>query len=175
MCSVYIFLNFNVSLKFLASGALISLPSEEDEDNAVFYDAQENDSYTLTFLNSLSRERDRTDSQGSDDGSSSECDPTVTADHTRNDTFLIVTDYESLPNSRVKSTELEKVSFIQNKNFILLIINFLSHKPLENLIMARNCTKRYLIFRKRFNFYIQKKGNTIKIFYFEKKDKIYGT
>ncbi|XP_051171697.1 oxysterol-binding protein 1 isoform X2 [Leptopilina boulardi] len=102
--------------QMLTSGALISLPSEEDEDNAVFYDAQENDSYTLTFLNSLSRERDRTDSQGSDDGSSSECDPTVTADHTRNDTFLIVTDYESLPNSRVKSTELEKTAWQANNS-----------------------------------------------------------
>lgn len=90
-------------------------PSEDEEDNAVFYDAQETGSYTLKIPdpsgNSVSRERDRTDSQGSDDGSSSECDPTVTADYTRNDSFLIVTDYESLPISRVKITELEKVNF----------------------------------------------------------------
>ncbi|XP_043482425.1 oxysterol-binding protein 1 isoform X2 [Leptopilina heterotoma] len=88
--------------------------SDDDEDNAVFYDAQETDPVSLAILNSLSRGRDRTDSQGSDDGSSSECDPTVTADRTRNDNFLIVTDYESLPNSRLKALELDKTPWRAN-------------------------------------------------------------
>lgn len=117
---IYIFfvLNFNFSLKFVGEPVgpitlgIRKLPqSDDDEDNAVFYDAQEAEPISLAILNSLSRGRDRTDSQGSDDGSSSECDPTVTADHTRNDNFLIVTDYESLPNSRLKAIELDKVSF----------------------------------------------------------------
>ncbi|XP_033210277.1 oxysterol-binding protein 1 isoform X2 [Belonocnema kinseyi] len=93
-------------------------PSEDEEDNAVFYDAQEADTFTLTIpdttRNSVSRERDRADSQGSDDGSSSEGDPTAGADPSRTDSFLIVTDSSSLPNSRVHSTELDKTAWQAN-------------------------------------------------------------
>ena len=89
-------------------------PSEDEEDN-VFYDAQEADSFTLSILdtvgNSTSQERDRTDSQGSDDGSSSEDDPTRSADPSRIDSFLIVTDSTSMLNPSIDATDLVKVRF----------------------------------------------------------------
>ncbi|XP_032662563.1 oxysterol-binding protein 1 isoform X2 [Odontomachus brunneus] len=79
--------------------AVTTSPSEDEEDNAEFYDAQESDTFTLTISgvatsNSISHTRDRTDSQGSDDGSSSEGDPTPlpVSDSTGADSFLIVTD-----------------------------------------------------------------------------------
>ncbi|XP_011144778.1 oxysterol-binding protein 1 isoform X4 [Harpegnathos saltator] len=79
--------------------AVTTSPSEDEEDNAEFYDAQELDTFTLTISgvatsNSISHTRDRTDSQGSDDGSSSEGDPTPlpVSDSTGADSFLIVTD-----------------------------------------------------------------------------------
>ncbi|KAL0119238.1 hypothetical protein PUN28_009669 [Cardiocondyla obscurior] len=76
--------------------AIATSPSEDEEDNAEFYDAQESDTFTLTIptSNSISHGRDRTDSQGSDDGSSSEGDPTPlpVSDSTGAESFLIVTD-----------------------------------------------------------------------------------
>lgn len=60
-----------------------SSPSEDDEDNAEFYDAQEaSDTFTLnlqpTEVEAFERaERERNDSQNSDDGSSSEGDPNL--------------------------------------------------------------------------------------------------
>ncbi|KYN20493.1 PREDICTED: oxysterol-binding protein 1 isoform X3 [Trachymyrmex cornetzi] len=78
--------------------AITTSPSEDEEDNAEFYDAQESDTFALTIpiatSNSISHARDRTDSQGSDDGSSSEGDPTPlpVSDSTGADSFLIVTD-----------------------------------------------------------------------------------
>ncbi|XP_012279948.1 oxysterol-binding protein 1 isoform X2 [Orussus abietinus] len=79
-------------------------PSEDDEDNVEFYDAQESDAFTLSISgvttgNSISHGRDRTDSQGSDDGSSSEGDPTPSSDNdrARTDNFLIVTDSTASP------------------------------------------------------------------------------
>ncbi|XP_011703213.1 PREDICTED: oxysterol-binding protein 1 isoform X4 [Wasmannia auropunctata] len=78
--------------------AVTTSPSEDEEDNAEFYDAQESDTFTLTIpiatSNSISHARDRTDSQGSDDGSSSEGDPTPlpVSDSTGAESFLIVTD-----------------------------------------------------------------------------------
>ncbi|XP_018401597.1 PREDICTED: oxysterol-binding protein 2 isoform X7 [Cyphomyrmex costatus] len=78
--------------------AITTSPSEDEEDNAEFYDAQESDTFTLTIpiatSNSISHARDRTDSQGSDDGSSSEGDPTPlpVSDSTGANSFLIVTD-----------------------------------------------------------------------------------
>ncbi|XP_067204687.1 oxysterol-binding protein 1 isoform X2 [Linepithema humile] len=72
--------------------AITTSPSEDEEDNAEFYDAQESDTFTLTIPTNNSR--DRTDSQGSDDGSSSEGDPTPlpVSDSTGAESFLIVTD-----------------------------------------------------------------------------------
>lgn len=91
-------------------------PSEDDED---FYDAQESDSFTLNISNVnagnlKSRERDQNDSQGSDDGSSSECDPTpnISAnDSTKTESFQFVTDSIALPTS---ASELDnvRISFI---------------------------------------------------------------
>ncbi|XP_011256110.1 oxysterol-binding protein 1 isoform X2 [Camponotus floridanus] len=79
--------------------ATTTSPSEDEEDNAEFYDAQESDTFTLSIpgvatSNSISHTRDRTDSQGSDDGSSSEGDPTPlpVSDSTGAESFLIVTD-----------------------------------------------------------------------------------
>ncbi|XP_011162781.1 oxysterol-binding protein 1 isoform X2 [Solenopsis invicta] len=76
--------------------AVTTSPSEDEEDNAEFYDAQESDTFTLTIptSNSISHARDRTDSQGSDDGSSSEGDqtPLPVSDSTGAESFLIVTD-----------------------------------------------------------------------------------
>ncbi|CAL1673032.1 unnamed protein product [Lasius platythorax] len=78
--------------------AITTSPSEDEEDNAEFYDAQESDTFTLTIpgatSNSISHTRDRTDSQGSDDGSSSEGDPTPlpVSNSTGAESFLIVTD-----------------------------------------------------------------------------------
>ncbi|XP_058806393.1 oxysterol-binding protein 1 isoform X2 [Phymastichus coffea] len=62
--------------------AVNASPSEDDEDNAEFYDAQESDTFTLSVPGEEADDRgvaglrERTDSQGSDDGSSSEGDPT---------------------------------------------------------------------------------------------------
>lgn len=78
----------------VADPAVTTSPSEDEEDNAEFYDAQESDTFTLATNNSISHTRDRTDSQGSDDGSSSEGDPTPlpVSDSTGAESFLIVTD-----------------------------------------------------------------------------------
>ena len=74
-------------------------PSEDDEDNAEFYDAQESDTFTLGApsegLDALEcAERERNDSQASDDGSSSEGDPNLQSgsNAARPDNFRIMTD-----------------------------------------------------------------------------------
>ncbi|XP_050458461.1 oxysterol-binding protein 1 isoform X1 [Cataglyphis hispanica] len=92
--------------------AITTSPSEDEEDNAEFYDAQESDTFTLSIpgatSNSISHTRDRTDSQGSDDGSSSEGDPTPlpVSDSTGADSFLIVTDSTAAQTpSPVKTTD----------------------------------------------------------------------
>ncbi|XP_029159626.1 oxysterol-binding protein 1 isoform X3 [Nylanderia fulva] len=92
--------------------AITTSPSEDEEDNAEFYDAQESDTFTLTIpgatSNSISHTRDRTDSQGSDDGSSSEGDPTPlpVSDSTGAESFLIVTDSTAAQTpSPVKTTD----------------------------------------------------------------------
>ncbi|XP_015592742.1 oxysterol-binding protein 1 isoform X2 [Cephus cinctus] len=85
-------------------------PSEDEEDNVEFYDAQESDTFTLnipgTTGNSISHGRDRTDSQGSDDGSSSEGDQTHLPgiDPTRTDSYHIVTDSTVVPSSTTGAT-----------------------------------------------------------------------
>ncbi|XP_071572987.1 oxysterol-binding protein 1 isoform X2 [Temnothorax nylanderi] len=90
--------------------AVTTSPSEDEEDNAEFYDAQESDTFTLTIpatSNSISA-RDRNDSQGSDDGSSSEGDPTPlpVSNSTGADSFLIVTDSTAAQtSSRVTNTD----------------------------------------------------------------------
>ncbi|XP_066593979.1 oxysterol-binding protein 1 isoform X2 [Prorops nasuta] len=93
-------------------------PSEDEEDNAEFYDAQESDTFTLSIPgatnNSISCQRDRTDSQGSDDGSSSEGDqtPLPSTDHGRTESFLIVNDSTSGQTTSLgaNSEELDNVS-----------------------------------------------------------------
>ncbi|KAM0736847.1 Oxysterol-binding protein 1 [Formica fusca] len=93
--------------------AITTSPSEDEEDNAEFYDAQEPDTFTLNISgvatsNSISHTRDRTDSQGSDDGSSSEGDPTPlpVSDSTGAESFLIVTDSTAAQTpSPVKTTD----------------------------------------------------------------------
>ncbi|XP_015115191.1 oxysterol-binding protein 1 isoform X1 [Diachasma alloeum] len=80
-----------------SSHGITSNPQSEDEDNVEFYDAQESDTFTLnipsgTTGNSISRTRNRNDSQGSDDGSSSEGDPAPMSTNDTSDSFLIVTD-----------------------------------------------------------------------------------
>ncbi|XP_029659548.1 oxysterol-binding protein 1 isoform X2 [Formica exsecta] len=93
--------------------AITTSPSEDEEDNAEFYDAQESDTFTLNISgvatsNSISHTRDRTDSQGSDDGSSSEGDPTPlpVSDSTGAESFLIVTDSTAAQTpSPVKTTD----------------------------------------------------------------------
>ncbi|XP_033333217.1 oxysterol binding protein isoform X4 [Megalopta genalis] len=70
-------------------------PSEDEEDNVEFYDAQESDTFTLSIPGvATSNSRDRTDSQGSDDGSSSEGDqtPLPVSENKGANSFLIVTD-----------------------------------------------------------------------------------
>ncbi|XP_076644475.1 oxysterol binding protein isoform X3 [Halictus rubicundus] len=70
-------------------------PSEDEEDNVEFYDAQESDTFTLSIPGvATSNSRDRTDSQGSDDGSSSEGDqtPLPLSENNGANSFLIVTD-----------------------------------------------------------------------------------
>ncbi|XP_076177455.1 oxysterol binding protein isoform X4 [Ptiloglossa arizonensis] len=73
--------------------AATTSPSEDEEDNVEFYDAQESDTFTLS-IPATSNARDRTDSQGSDDGSSSEGDQTTLpiSDNAGSNNFLIVTD-----------------------------------------------------------------------------------
>lgn len=78
-----------------------SSPSEDEEDNAEFYDAQESDTFTLSIPGvATSNSRDRTDSQGSDDGSSSEGDqtPLPLSDNAGANSFLIVTDSTAVQN-----------------------------------------------------------------------------
>ncbi|XP_016906592.1 oxysterol-binding protein 1 isoform X3 [Apis cerana] len=70
-------------------------PSEDEEDNAEFYDAQESDTFTLSIPGvPTNNSRDRTDSQGSDDGSSSEGDqtPLPLSETATTNSFRIVTD-----------------------------------------------------------------------------------
>ncbi|XP_076249148.1 oxysterol binding protein isoform X4 [Calliopsis andreniformis] len=79
-----------------------SSPSEDEEDNAEFYDAQESDTFTLSIPGvATSNSRDRTDSQGSDDGSSSEGDqtPLPLSDGAGANSFLIVTDSTAVQSS----------------------------------------------------------------------------
>ncbi|KAK2587461.1 hypothetical protein KPH14_003169 [Odynerus spinipes] len=93
--------------------AVTNSPSEDEEDNAEFYDAQESDTFTLTIpgvasTNSISHQRDRTDSQGSDDGSSSEGDPTPlpVSDSAGAESYLIVTDSTAVqPSSTAANTD----------------------------------------------------------------------
>lgn len=69
-------------------------PSEDEEDNIEFYDAQECDTFTLSIPGvATSNSRNRTDSQGSDDGSSSEGDqtPLPLSENNGANSFLIVT------------------------------------------------------------------------------------
>lgn len=105
--------------------AVTTSPSEDEEDNAEFYDAQELDTFTLTISgvatsNSISHTRDRTDSQGSDDGSSSEGDPTPmpVSDSTGADSFLIVTDSTAArtPLSVTNTDALDNVSKLCTNN-----------------------------------------------------------
>ncbi|XP_014473466.1 PREDICTED: oxysterol-binding protein 1 isoform X2 [Dinoponera quadriceps] len=103
--------------------AVTTSPSEDEEDNAEFYDAQELDTFTLTISgvatnNSISHTRDRTDSQGSDDGSSSEGDPTPlpVSDSTGADSFLIVTDSTAAqpPLSVTNTDDLDNITWQTN-------------------------------------------------------------
>ncbi|XP_014606256.1 PREDICTED: oxysterol-binding protein 1 isoform X1 [Polistes canadensis] len=103
--------------------AITTSPSEDEEDNAEFYDAQESDTFTLTIpgvasANSISHQRDRTDSQGSDDGSSSEGDPTPlpVSDSAGAESFLIVTDSTAIQaSSPVTNTdELDNTAWQTN-------------------------------------------------------------
>lgn len=103
---------------FALADSAITSPSEDEEDNAEFYDAQESDTFTLTISgvtsNSISHSRDRNDSQGSDDGSSSEGDPTPS--HVSNsagaESFLIVTDSTAaqIPSPVRTTDDLDNVS-----------------------------------------------------------------
>lgn len=86
-------------------------PSEDDEDNTEFYDAQESSQHSLNNVGlgkgSLgSLERGRTASQGSDDGSSSEGgDPVaLSSDDPTASNYRIVTD------NSIHTNELENVS-----------------------------------------------------------------
>ncbi|XP_043289479.1 oxysterol-binding protein 1 isoform X2 [Venturia canescens] len=99
-------------------------PSEDEEDGVEFYDAQESDTFTLTIPsgatgNSLSHERSRNDSQGSDDGSSSEGDPQMPLsgnDTSRGESYLIVTDSTAAtePAQGASITELDDTAWQSN-------------------------------------------------------------
>lgn len=88
-------------------------PSEDEEDNAEFYDAQESDTFTLNISGvATNNSRDRTDSQGSDDGSSSEGDqtPLPLSDASTANSFRIVTDSTVVtPTTAANTANLEKV------------------------------------------------------------------
>lgn len=120
-----------------ADPAITTSPSEDEEDNAEFYDAQESDTFTLTIpgatSNSISHTRDRTDSQGSDDGSSSEGDPTPlpVSDSTGAESFLIVTDSTAAQTpSPVKSTDdLDNVS----ESLLLVFSSFYKYLQKRNI------------------------------------------
>lgn len=96
-----------------------SSPSEDEEDNAEFYDAQESDTFTLSIPGvATSNSRDRTDSQGSDDGSSSEGDqtPLPLSDNAGANSFLIVTDsvVVQTPTTVANTDNLDNVSRLTN-------------------------------------------------------------
>lgn len=108
--------------------AATTSPSEDEEDGVEFYDAQESDTFTLSIPsgatgNSISHERSRNDSQGSDDGSSSEGDPAPMSgnDSSRADSYLIVTDSNAVsrPAKSASNTELDNVSPPIILNFFL--------------------------------------------------------
>lgn len=140
LCS---FLNQNMKNLNLTDPAIATSPSEDEEDNAEFYDAQESDTFTLTIpgvpmSNSISHTRDRTDSQGSDDGSSSEGDqtPLPVSDATGADSFLIVTDSTAAQTlSSVRGTDsLDSVSKLQKVNLLSYIF----------LLVDVTCIKSYI-------------------------------
>lgn len=89
-------------------------PSEDEEDNAEFYDAQESDTFTLSIPGvPANNSRDRTDSQGSDDGSSSEGDqtPLPLSDAATTNSFRIVTDSTVVtPTTAANTDNLDNVS-----------------------------------------------------------------
>ena len=151
-------------------------PSEDEEDGAEFYDAQESETFTLsipsgTTGNSILRERNRNDSQGSDDGSSSEGDaaPMSHNNTSRGDSFLIVTDStaavsQSAEISSAKKLDnvspyrhfthpslLDLLQFIYSVNIWLLIFFFRLPKNLEYNIHKQKCTK---LFVKMYSMYI---------------------
>lgn len=116
-----------------ADPAITTSPSEDEEDNAEFYDAQESDTFTLSIpgvatSNSISHTRDRTDSQGSDDGSSSEGDPTPlpVSDSTGAESFLIVTDSTAaqIPSPVATTDDLDNV----NECYFFNHLNYLQNK-----------------------------------------------
>lgn len=120
-----------------ADPAVTTSPSEDEEDNAEFYDAQESDTFTLSIpnatSNSISHARDRTDSQGSDDGSSSEGDPTPlpVSDSTGAESFLIVTDSTAAqtPSSVTIADDLDTVSKLHSfSRFLSLSLSILCFK-----------------------------------------------
>lgn len=89
-------------------------PSEDEEDNVEFYDAQESDTFTLSIPGvQANNSRDRTDSQGSDDGSSSEGDqtPLPLSDTATTNSFRIVTDSTVVtPTTAANTDNLDNVS-----------------------------------------------------------------
>ncbi|XP_026672135.1 oxysterol-binding protein 1 isoform X4 [Ceratina calcarata] len=93
-------------------------PSEDEEDNAEFYDAQESDIFTLSIPGvSTNNSRDRTDSQGSDDGSSSEGDqtPLPLSDTATANSFRIVTDSTvATPTTVTNSDNLDNTNWESN-------------------------------------------------------------
>ncbi|XP_053983794.1 oxysterol-binding protein 1 isoform X2 [Hylaeus volcanicus] len=97
--------------------AATTSPSEDEEDNVEFYDAQESDTFTLS-IPATGNSRERTDSQGSDDGSSSEGDqtPLPLSDNAGTNSFLIVTDSTVVqtPNSVDNTDNLDNSTWQTN-------------------------------------------------------------
>ncbi|KAK1130509.1 hypothetical protein K0M31_018641 [Melipona bicolor] len=93
-------------------------PSEDEEDNAEFYDAQESDTFTLSIPGvPANNSRDRTDSQGSDDGSSSEGDqtPLPLSDTATTNSFRIVTDSTVVtPTTAANTDNLDNTNWQSN-------------------------------------------------------------
>ncbi|XP_044002352.1 oxysterol-binding protein 1 isoform X2 [Aphidius gifuensis] len=98
-------------------GHAVHSPSEDDDENE-FYDAEESDTFTLTIPstktgNSVGR-RQRTDSQGSDEGSSSEDEPVPNSADSPPETFRIVTD-STAPSQTSRTPESDKTTW-KNEN-----------------------------------------------------------
>uniref|UniRef100_A0ABD2VTM9 PH domain-containing protein n=1 Tax=Trichogramma kaykai TaxID=54128 RepID=A0ABD2VTM9_9HYME len=129
-------------------------PSEDDEDNAEFYDAQESgDTFTLSLQpaeeEAVERaERERNDSQASDDGSSSEGDPNNLLSTNQSDSYLSLTSEQQreqqqqqqlVPKSPTDTSEVDATAWQSNNGSNVVGVSGLSSSttPTSTAVVKR--------------------------------------